>query len=115
MTPPGKPNALRLAQAVGVSEWKGPDIWLRRQVEVTGPLPDNLKVFVYHDDDFEIYINGVLAASAPGFTTDYIYVSLSDAGREALHSGRNILAVHGHDTGGGKYIDAGIIGVDPEH
>ena len=85
------------------------DIWLRRVAKVRGPLPEKLMIFASHDEDFELYINGVLAGSATGFTGDYVTLPINEAGRAALKVGDNLIAVHCHDSGGGRFIDVGIV------
>ena len=47
------------------TEWKTPDIWLRRIVELKA-VPATLMLRVFHDDDAEIYLNGVIAAKLAG-------------------------------------------------
>jgi hypothetical protein len=56
----------------------------------------------------EIYINGVLAASASGYTVEYELMPLNPAGRAAFRPGKNVIAVHCKQTGGGQYIDVGF-------
>lgn len=98
--------------AVVGTVWDTSDIWLRRSF-VLPPLTteqlSRLVLRVHHDEDAEVYINGVLAASLINYTTSYIYVPLSEAARTALRPGQaNLLAVHCHQTTGGQFIDAGI-------
>jgi hypothetical protein len=66
---------------------------------------------IHYDEDAEVYINGVLAARVTGFTTEYVEVPLTAAGRKALKKGANVIAVHCHQTGGGQYIDVGLVEV----
>lgn len=92
--------------------WKTSDIWLRRTVFL-GPLTaqqiSNLVFLTYHDEDVQIYINGVLAGSAPGYTTSYVVIPMTPAGQAAVvPNGSNLIAVHCHQTTGGQYIDVGI-------
>ncbi len=57
----------------------------------------------------EVYINGVLAFSASGYTSAYLHFPLTDAGRAALKpNASNTLAVHCHQTSGGQFIDVGL-------
>ena len=85
------------------------DIWLRRTVTLPAVLPAKLVVRVIHDEDVEVYVNGALAASAPGYVSDYVELPLSDAARAALKPGAsNVIAVHCHQTTGGQVIDVGI-------
>jgi hypothetical protein len=95
------------------TEWKTPDVWIRRSFELK-ELPKGEPVLrVHHDEDAEVYINGVLAARVVGYTTDYVEVPLTPEGRQALKAGTNVIAVHCHQTGGGQYIDAGLVEVVP--
>jgi len=92
------------------TEWKTGDIWLRRVVELKAvPAAPYLRVF--HDDDAEVYVNGVLAATLPGANSSYAYVPLTGAARAALTPGRVIIAVHAHQVRGGQFIDVGIADV----
>ena len=63
---------------------------------------------VHHDEDVEIYINGALAAKEEGFLTKYEPVAIGPAGRAALRVGRNVIAVHCHQTGGEQFVDVGL-------
>jgi hypothetical protein len=53
------------------TEWNTADIWLRREITVPEGKHPNLQFLVYHDEDVEIYVNGVLAAEEGGFTVSY--------------------------------------------
>jgi len=93
--------------------WNTPDIWLRRSFNPGGLTPSqisNLVFNVYHDEDVEIYVNGVLAGSAAGYTTDYGLIAMNSAGQAVIHTNTlsNTLAVHCHQTGGGQFIDVGL-------
>ena len=85
------------------------DIWLRRTVTLPAVLPAKLVVRTIHDEDVEVYVNSVLAASAPGYVGEYVELPLSNAAYAALKSGAsNVIAVHCHQTVGGQIIDAGL-------
>jgi hypothetical protein len=89
--------------------WNTPDIWMRRVVTLDAINAKTWQLLVHHDEDVEIYLNGVLAGSASGYISDYELMSLTPAGRAALKPGKNIIAIHCHQTGGGQYVDAGIV------
>jgi hypothetical protein len=93
--------------------WKSDDIWICREFDLPEVNIADLKLLCYHDEDVEVYINGVLAASAEGYNTSYQLFDLTDPGRAALHTGKNIFAVHCHQTVGGQYIDVGLATVKP--
>ncbi len=88
--------------------WNGSDIWLKREFELT-ETSENLKLWLHHDDDVEVYINGVLAIKRSGWTTDYEAMDISTEARKALRKGKNVLAIHCHQNAGGQYIDAGLV------
>jgi hypothetical protein len=95
--------------AVVRTEWKTPDIWLRREFTLPEGPVDDLWLALHHDEDAEIYLNGVLAANVRRFTTGYLEESISAEARAALKPGKNVLAVHCRQTGGGQYIDVGLV------
>ena len=89
--------------------WKSADIWLRREVTLPDSALKDPQFWVHHDEDVEIYVNGVLAASAAGYITGYEALMMNPAGKAALKPGKNLIAVHCHQTTGGQYIDVGIV------
>ena len=93
--------------------WDGPEIWLRRTFELPAGRLANPHLSIHHDEDAEIYLNGVLAARVRGFTTDYVELPLAPDARAALKPGKNVIAIHCKQTGGGQYIDAGIVDLVP--
>ena len=90
--------------------WKTGDIWMRRQFTLPAAIPAKLDILVRHDEDAEIYLNGVLAAKLTGYNGGYDSVPVSDAARAALDSGANTWAIHVHQTTGGQAIDVGLAG-----
>lgn len=92
------------------TEWTSTDIWLRRDYELPADALADLHLWIQHDDDAEIYVNGVLAASLP-WANRYEPIALSPAAKKALKPGRNSIAIHCKDTGGHQYIDIGFVTV----
>jgi hypothetical protein len=97
--------------AVVRTEWNSSDIWLRREIVVKTDRIKQLYLDVHHDEDAQVYINGVLAAKLQGYTTSYVQTPISQEARKSLKAGNNCLAVHCRQTGGGQYIDVGIVDV----
>jgi len=90
------------------TEWKSSDIWLRRTFELGDKKFGQPHLNIHHDEDAEVYINGVLAAKLSGFTTSYVQASINEKASRTLKVGANCLAVHCHQSGGGQYIDVGL-------
>ncbi len=90
------------------SEWLTGDIWLRRSFDWDGVIDEPLVLRVYHDEDAVVYLNGVKAASLPGWRSGYVERALSREAAGVLKAGRNVLAVHCHQTNGGQGVDAGL-------
>ena len=91
------------------TEWKTNDIWLRRAFTLKDKPTGELRFYVHHDEDCEIYLNGVLAAKMTGWTTDYRSFRMTPESIATLKAGANTLAVHCKQTGGGQYIDVGLL------
>jgi hypothetical protein len=92
-----------------MTEWKGSDIWLRREIELPAGKLKGLMLRMFHDEDAEVYINGTIAVAASGFNSQYEDFEIAAEAKAALKPGKNILAVHCHQTTGGQYIDLGLV------
>jgi len=95
--------------AVVRTTWNTADIWIRREFTLPEGKTDNLWLNVHHDEDVEIYLNGVLAAKVPRYVTDYTEITISPEARATLKPGKNTFAAHCHQTTGGQYIDVGLV------
>lgn len=90
--------------------WNTDDIWLRREFTLgKEDLRDAPIIQLHHDEDAEVYFNGVLATELPGYITSYEEVPPEPEAINALKTGTNVMAVHCHQTTGGQFIDVGII------
>ena len=91
--------------------WATADIWLRRQMEIpaTPSGPGSLELWMHHDEDAEVFVNGVLASRVRGYSTSYEPFALTPDGKAAIKTGANLIAIHCHQTTGGQYIDAGFV------
>lgn len=94
------------------THWNSSDLWLRRNAIIPRIALSDPQLLVHHDEDCEIYVNGVLAASLTGYTTSYQLVKLSpDAARIIRAGGPVTFAAHCRQTGGGQYLDFGLVDV----
>jgi hypothetical protein len=92
--------------------WTTDDIWIRRTFTMPEGHFKDLQFDVFHDEDVEIYVNGTLAATEGGYTTDYLPLEILPAARKLLKSGAKItLAAHCHQTVGGQDIDIGLVDI----
>lgn len=96
--------------AVVHTAWSSSDIWLRRAFDVTPDLASasgDLILRLHHDEDVEVYLNGERVLRRPGWTQGYVDERID--GTTSLKPGRNVLAIHCHQNGGGQFIDAGLL------
>lgn len=99
--------------------WEGEKntYWIRREVELTDDeiVMANSKytLRVYHDDNYDIYVNGTKVQEKTGWTNPGTPEIIDITKR--VKPGKNLIAVHIQQTGGGAYFDCGIIQtiVDP--
>jgi hypothetical protein len=70
-----------------------------------------LQAWLHHDENAEVSINGTLALRVSECITGYELSPLTAPGKNALRRGKNLLAIHCHQTAGGQYIDLGLVDV----
>jgi len=89
--------------------WTSDDIWMRREFTVPNGA-DDLQALVYHDEDVEVYVNGVLATKEAGYVNSYEPLDITPAAKAMLKPGAKIvIAVHCHQTTGGQGVDVGFV------
>ena len=94
------------------SEWTERQIWLRRRFNLEAAAQENLQLYIYHDEDAEVYINGVLAATCSGFNGQYETLPIRDKALATLKATDNTIAIHCRQSEGGQYIDVGLVTVE---
>ena len=97
--------------AVVRTQWNTSDIWARREINLTPAQlanRDQLQLLLYHDENAEVYINGVPALNVQGYTSAYEPFEITKAALATLRPGKNVIAVHVHQTEGGQFIDLGL-------
>jgi len=103
-TPGGKIHAL----------WNTSDIWMRRTITIPKALKDRKLVVLFcHDEDVDVYINGTQAICAKGYITQFKTERISRKIANTLKAGKNVIAVHCRQTGGGQFIDVAIYDTAP--
>jgi len=94
------------------TKWNTPYIYLRKWQNLRGVRQENLsqlRMMVFHDEDCEIYINGVLAASLPKYTNRYKIVEISKEAKAAIKFNEpNLIAVKCVNKEGNQFIDLGF-------
>ncbi len=95
-----KPNTL----------WTAPELWLRREFEMPPGRFVDLALLLHHDEDAEVYINGMLALKATGYNAAYEVFDLPSEAQAAIKPGKNVFAVYCRQTVGGQYLDLGLEG-----
>jgi len=97
----------------GRTAWSTSDIWIRRNFKINNveasQLPE-LRLWMFHDEDAEVYINGILAAKTTGYNTRYELWPLLPEALNALKldGTDNVIAIHCKQTTGGQFIDCGL-------
>ncbi len=94
------------------SAWNTSDIYIRRHFSI-GNLSqaqiNALQLWLYQDDDCEVYLNGVKAYEVKGWTTRYVAQPIAPEALATLKpNSDNVMAIHAHQGYGGQYIDAGL-------
>lgn len=91
--------------------WRTNDIWLRREFTLAELPPTNSELIlrIHHDEDTEVFLNGVELIRLQRWTTGYTDIVLPATAVRQLRLGTNTLALHCHQNSGGQYIDCGLL------
>jgi hypothetical protein len=85
------------------------ELWYRRDFNLTNVDFEKPVLNIFHDDDVQVFINGVPAFDcAPCFTGEYEFKPISPAAVKALKKGKNTLAAYVKNGAGPGYIDIGL-------
>ncbi|MBT1701803.1 glutaminase family protein [Chryseosolibacter indicus] len=91
------------------TKWETKDIWVRREVSISKEnIDDELYIEYSHDDNFELYVNGVKIVDTGFAWKSNVRVLLPEEARKTLRPGKNIIAAHCHNARGGAYVDFGL-------
>jgi hypothetical protein len=91
------------------TSWTNDDIWLRQNFDCESGNIAAASLVIFHDEDTEVYVNGKLIWKESGYTTAYEAAGVTKPLKEALRKGRNIVAIHTHQTVGGQFIDLALL------
>ena len=95
------------------TEWNSRDLWARREFRMPRGLSGKARIEINHDDGARVWINGVLAVDASGFSKGgYRTIAVTPEAQEAINPGRNVIAVHCENTGGPGYLDCAIVVIE---
>ena len=98
----GTPNTFQ-----ATTSWETEHIWVRREFTMPEVSSESDLYLVYsHDDDFELYLNGIEIINTGNSARSEAILKLDKA---LLNSdGKNTIAAHCWDRGGLAYVDFGI-------
>jgi len=97
------------------TRWNSSEIWLRKTFSFGAQQhATNLRLRVRHQGAAEYYLNGVLAFSEDGDNQIYRVVAINPAAQKAIQTGsNNVFAIHSRQSGRERYVDGGILYVNP--
>jgi serine/threonine-protein kinase len=90
--------------------WNTTEIWLRREFVLEEPLPVEPQIFIHHQGDATVYLNGTPACSRPFslWKSRIALLDIAPAARATLKAGKNLIAVHCSGDGTSNLIDLGL-------
>ncbi len=90
------------------TEWKTPEIYFRKTFEYDGAALKNGAVVIRHNDNTEVYVNGVKILGVTG-SKGYSLCLVTEELKAALKKGSNTIAVHSHEGGQGQWVDLALL------
>lgn len=100
------------------TSWEGEynSYWIRREFTMDEVDPATTYYLeVYHDDHYDIYVNGRLYDKADNWTEANGPAVIKKISNASFREGKNVIAIHIQQNTGGAYFDCGLYGIyDPE-
>ena len=89
--------------------WETKDIWVRREITLKEDYTNKKLYLKYsHDNDAEIYINGIQVVSTGNSYNKNLIIAIPQNIAKTLKKGKNIIAAHCKNRTNGALIDFGI-------
>lgn len=89
--------------------WQTDDIWLRQTFDSDLASIKSAALVIHFDDDTEVFVNDQLIWGEKGANGDYQIFPVTDVLKSALKPGKNLIAIHTHQTGGDQFIDVALL------
>ena len=98
------------------TDWNTNQIYMRRWFYLSDISPENiakLRFKLFHDDDVDLYINGVWAGAHAGCTFSYWYMDINHEALATLKPNSwNLIALAGKQGTGQQFMDVGLVAID---
>ncbi|WP_335966611.1 DUF4965 domain-containing protein [Galbibacter sp. PAP.153] len=91
------------------TKWTSDQIWYRRTFSLKSTDLGEIFLKLRHDDDVEVYINGIEVYTCKCWNDGYEYYTIPQEAIKSLKATDNVLAVHVKNNVGGQALDAGIV------
>lgn len=91
------------------TQWKSDQLWMRREFNLDHIELKGLNLRINHDDNIELFLNGVKVYSCNCWTGKYIDIPIDEKAKGALKKGKNVLAAYIKNTAGGQWLDVGLV------
>jgi hypothetical protein len=90
------------------TQWKSDNLWMRREFNLDNIDLKGLNLRINHDDNIDLFINGVKVYSCNCWTGKYVNIPIDEKIKGVLRKGKNIIAAHVKNTAGGQWLDVGL-------
>jgi len=99
--------------AVVGTPWTSSDLYLARTFEWDGAPFERALLVVHYDNATTVCVNGGELLRREGWNDRYEPIDVTERASALLRRGRNVIAVHVHQDGGGQYFDAALLVAPP--
>jgi len=97
------------SEATAKTPWTTKHIWVRREVVLEEDLSgESVYLEFSHDDDVEIYINGIEVVNSGDKARKNVLLKLPEDVIKTLKKGKSVIAAHCHNRVGNALLDFGL-------